>query len=253
MRPDILDLERFYRSKLGESARRLINVELRALWPNVAGASVLGIGYAVPFLPQFAEAERTLALMPATQGVWPWPAGAASMTALGREDELPFGDGSFERIILAHAFECSPHINRLLRETWRLLKDGGKLIAIVPNRRGLWCWGDNSPFSIGQPFNAGQLEKLIHSHLFQVAERRGALFMPPWKIAAARRLAIPVERLGLRVLPQFSGVHVIEAEKQIIVPSSGLRLLRPSSRRYLPIRHAIKPMVASQIQDEERT
>lgn len=221
------------------------------MWPNVQGAGILGIGYAVPYLSQFAEAERTLSLMPATQGVWPWPAGAPSLTALGREDELPFDDGSFERVILAHALECSPHINRLLREAWRLLADGGRLIAIVPNRRGLWCWSDNSPFGSGQPFNAGQLEKLIHSHLFQVSDRRGVLFMPPWKINWARKLAVPVERLGLKTLPQFAGVHLVEAEKQIVAPSSGLRALRPSSRRYLPIPQTAVPLVARNRPDRD--
>lgn len=250
MRPDILDLERFYRSKLGESARRLVNVELRALWPNIQNANLLGVGYSVPFLSQFSEAERTLALMPATQGVWPWPAGMPSMTALGREDELPFDDGSFDHIILAHALECSPHINRLLREAWRVLVDGGRLIAIVPNRQGLWCWSDNSPFGTGQPYNAQKLETLIQNHLFEVSSRRGALFMPPWKLPLARRLAVPVERIGIYLVPQFSGVHVIEAEKQIIAPTSGLRF-RPSSRRYIPLPQPTAAMVARKSEKKE--
>ena len=247
MRPDILDLERFYHSKMGESARRLINVELRQLWPDIHGMNLLGIGYAAPYLSQFSEAGRALALMPATQGVWPWPASGPGRTALGREDELPFDDGCFDRIILSHALECSPHTNRLLRESWRIMADGGKLIAIVPNRRGLWCWSDTTPFGSGQPYLIGRLEKLLHSHLFSVANKKGALFMPPWRIGLARKLTIPVERIGVRLLPQLSGVHIIEAEKQIVAPTTGLRAFRPSSRRYIPIPQTALPLVARQM------
>ena len=122
----------------------------------------------------FSDAEITLALMPATQGVWPWPPDSPSCTALGREDELPFADASFDRIVLAHALECSPHPNRLLRECWRLIADDGTLIVIVPNRRGIWCWSDRTPFGSGQPFNSGQLRRLMHSHLFEIVQTRGA-------------------------------------------------------------------------------
>ena len=39
---------------------RLLRARLREVWPNVRGETVLGLGYATPFLRPFREeAERT--------------------------------------------------------------------------------------------------------------------------------------------------------------------------------------------------
>ena len=64
---DVVDLRDFYASDLGQMARRLIRRRIRAAWPDTHGLSVLGLGYAVPFLHPFrAESTRVIAAMPAT-------------------------------------------------------------------------------------------------------------------------------------------------------------------------------------------
>jgi len=66
MRPDVSELHAFYETPLGVVARRLLRRALRRLWPDIHGQSLLGLGYATPYLGVFREeAERTLALMPA--------------------------------------------------------------------------------------------------------------------------------------------------------------------------------------------
>ena len=75
--------------------------------PPVAegGARVLGIGYATPFLgPLLDDAERVCVIMPSGQGVAPWPAGGANVTALASEDELPLADRSIDRVLMVHAW-----------------------------------------------------------------------------------------------------------------------------------------------------
>jgi SAM-dependent methyltransferase len=241
MRPDIVELTAFYCSRDGEYARRLINHQLRQLWPDITAKDLLGIGFATPFLGLFEEARASVALMPATQGGKPWPADDRNLVALGREDELPFDDRSFDYLIMAHAYECSPHANRLMREAWRVLKDGGRMAVIVPNRRGLWCWSERTPFGFGQPFSKDQLERSLKNNLFAMGELRRALYMPPLSRILprgrrlARRLSVPVERLGLRLLTHFSGVLIAEAIKDVYSPTPELALARPGSRRYLPV------------------
>ena len=62
---DVVDLRDFYETQLGQMARRMIRRGVRALWPDVRGQRVLGLGYATPYLRQFLpEAERVLAFMP---------------------------------------------------------------------------------------------------------------------------------------------------------------------------------------------
>ena len=58
MRPDIIDLQAFYGSRQGQLVRRLVGRQIRLLWPELPGARVLGLGYAVPFLGLLAEASE---------------------------------------------------------------------------------------------------------------------------------------------------------------------------------------------------
>ena len=63
---DVVDLHEFYRSHLGQIARRLIRERIRRIWPDVGNMSVLGLGYATPYLRPFLdEAERVTSLAPA--------------------------------------------------------------------------------------------------------------------------------------------------------------------------------------------
>ena len=52
---DVLDLEEFYGSTLGQMTARLLRARLREVWPSVRGESVLGLGYATPLLRPFVE------------------------------------------------------------------------------------------------------------------------------------------------------------------------------------------------------
>src|ERR687896_902325 len=104
MRTDVIDLRDFYRSSLGRVAQRMIRRRVRMIWPDVAGLSMLGLGYATPFLRPFRdEAARLAAIMPATQGVLHWPGDEPNLVALSEEAELPFADLSVDRVLLVHA------------------------------------------------------------------------------------------------------------------------------------------------------
>jgi SAM-dependent methyltransferase len=234
MRPDIVDLQVFYASRQGQLARRLIINQIRQLWPDLSGMAVLGLGWAMPYLGAFDEAERTLAFLPPGQGAAPWPPDLPSRTAVSRDEELPLADGSVDRVLLAHALETSPNATRLMREVWRVLADGGRLMALVPNRRGLWCLSERTPFGLGHPYSMGQLDRMLKEHLFQPMTAGRALYLPPVRSRLLLRLAIPLERLGLRLAPQFAGVILLEAEKQIYLGTPELVRLPARRRRYLP-------------------
>ena len=155
---DVADLREFYGTRLGQVARRMIGQRIRLAWSDVTGLRLLGLGYATPYLrPFLAEAERVMALMPAAQGVLRWPDEGPNRVLLADEGELPLPDFSIDRVLLVHGLEFSEQVRPLLKEVWRVLAGGGKLLAVVPNRRGIWARIDGTPFGQGYPYTVSQL------------------------------------------------------------------------------------------------
>src|SRR6516165_9386756 len=136
---DVVDLRNFYAQRLGVVARRFVGRGIRKRFADTRGMSVLGVGYPTPYLGLFREeAERCLAFMPAVQGVVKWPTDRPGLAALVDELELPLTDSAVDRVLLVHALEMARDPNALLREVWRVLAGGGRLLIVVPNRRGVW-------------------------------------------------------------------------------------------------------------------
>jgi len=213
---DVVDLRDFYASRRGQVARQMVRAKARDMWPDVRGQSILGIGYATPFLGVFrAEADRTIALMPSGQGVLRWPMEGAPLTALTKEDQLPLEDLSIDRVILAHAVENAEHLRPMMREVWRVMKEGGRLMVVVPNRRGLWARFERTPFGHGRPYSTGQLSRLLRDTLFTPQRIESALHVPPIDLGVVLSSAKAWERAGQKIFPAFSGVLLAEATKQV--------------------------------------
>ena len=221
MRPDVIDLNQFYATRLGQTARRLIRRRIRVLWPSTVGMRVLGLGYATPFLRPFRdEAERVIAMMPASQGVSAWPAGEPNLVGLCDEAEIPLPDSSIDRVLMVHALETSEQTRPLLREVWRVLASGGRLMVIVPNRRGIWARVERTPFGTGSPFSPPQLERLMRDSMFSSTATLSALYFPPTQRRSLIRLAPAIEKLGNRWAHAISGVLISEAGKQIFAATA---------------------------------
>jgi SAM-dependent methyltransferase len=219
MRPDVEEVRNFYQSPLGIVARRLLVHRIRALWPDVHGQTVLGIGYAAPFMrPFLQEAHRVIAVMPEDQGAVHWPQEGPSRSILASETELPLSDASVDRVLAVHSLEMSGSPRPLLREIWRVLAPEGKLLLVVPNRRGLWARFDHTPFGHGQPYSRGQLERLLGSAMFAPDGWSPMLLMPPMSWRLVLNTAVGLERAGSVAWPRFCGVLAVEAQKHLYAP-----------------------------------
>ncbi len=239
MPSDVIDLRDFYLTGLGQVARRMIRRAIRRIWPDLRGLRLLGIGYATPFLSAVSsETERTAALMPATQGVLGWPPDGRNLVALADEGELPFADYSIDRVLLVHALEWSEPAEPMLKEIWRVLAGGGRLLVVAPNRRGIWARLDRTPFGSGRPYTMAQLSHLLREELFTPVTTDTALFIPPARERVMLRSAPAWERIGKRWFPRFAGVVLIEATKQIYAKPMVARATR---RRlvYAPATHGL--------------
>lgn len=216
---DAVDLRNFYNTALGVAARRMIHLQLRATWPDVTGMRVLGFGYPSPYLGPFVDqAERVVGMMPARGGVFAWPepaSGAANLTTISRDDEIPLGDLSIDRIVMVHALEYAESTGQLLREMWRVLSDGGRLVVVVPNRRSIWARADHTPFGHGHPYSTEQLNRVLRQSMFTPEREARALFFPPSRRRFWLHAAPAWERLGARWFNPLGGASVVEATKQI--------------------------------------
>ncbi|MDX2204536.1 MAG: methyltransferase domain-containing protein [Hyphomicrobiaceae bacterium] len=217
MHLDIHTLRDFYQRPLGGIVRRMLGGRIRARWRNVRSCSIIGLGYATPYLGTFREEAGCIgALMPATQGAMVWPSQGACRTVMVEEATLPLADASVDRLLCVHCLEMSENAGALLREMWRVLTPEGRILVVVPNRRGIWARFDTTPFGFGRPYSLGQLEALLKQSLFTPVDQASALHMPPMHQEWLLRWATAFERLGGRLWPAFSGVQIVEARKELM-------------------------------------
>ena len=235
MSADAHEATEFYATARGGVAARLLRERLARFWPNLTGQSVLGIGYAAPYLRLWREqADRCVALTPAQIGVARWPTGAPNLSCTAEEDALPFPDLGFDRVLLVHGLEAAENARGLLREVWRVLKDDGRLLIVAPNRRGMWAHLESTPFGHGEPYSASQVGRLLAASLFRVERRDTALYLPPTNLRLLLRSAKLLERTGRRLLSGFAGVTITEAVKDVYAALP----LQSSPRRRLVLANA---------------
>jgi SAM-dependent methyltransferase len=175
--------------------------------------------------------------MPAGQGVTRWPSERPSLAALVEETELPLADAAVDRVLVVHALEMSNDPASILREAWRVLAAGGRLLLVIPNRRGIWARVDTTPFGYGRPYSRSQVTTLLRETLFTPTGWSEALYMPPIPRNWFLRSAIAWERTGATLSAPFAGVHIVEAMKQVYRPIPA----RGKKRRLVP---ALEPVLA---------
>ncbi len=206
----------FYGSARGAVTARILRERLLAMWPSAHGDSVLGIGYSMPYLRLWRDqATRCIAVTPAQMGAARWPPGAPNLSCATEEDCLPFADLSFDRILLVHGLEMAENARRMLREVWRVLKDDGRLLIVVPNRTGMWAYSEATPFGHGSPYSNRQLGRFLDAGLFRIERRDAALWMPPARTRIVLRSAPLFESAGRNAVPGLAGVTLTEAVKDV--------------------------------------
>ena len=234
MHMDIVDLRQFYATPLGSMAEQSVAASLATLWKPLSDERLIGLGFTTPYLDRFApDAERAMALMPAAQGANHWPAARPNATALVFEEDLPLADSSVDRILLVHALEHFENADETMAELWRVLAPNGRLVIVVPNRRGVWARMEHSPFGAGKPYSGGQLSRLLRANMFTPTAWNDALHFPPSSRKLMQRTAPFWERFGRRFAPAFAGVLVVEATKQMY---QGLPVKQRKSKRvFVPV------------------
>jgi SAM-dependent methyltransferase len=239
--PSAYDLKSFYNGFKGRVVRGLIRKRVLEIWPEDQKHYLVGFGYVTPYLRPYKEqATRLINLMPQQIGVHNWPPEGQNIVALSTEYGLPLETNSVDRLLMVHGLEYIDYPAEFLKEAFRVLKSTGRLLIVVPNRMGFWARADWSPLGQGQPYSAGQVEKLLRDNLFVHEQTCQALFSPPFQHNTLLRMANIFEKIGQYVYPALGGVHIIEASKQIYasrgtgVPVESKRALRAAKTKPVP-------------------
>ena len=172
----------------------------------------------------------------AAQGAIKWPRNGPSRSALVFDEELPLPDSAIDRILMVHALEHAENPRETLMEAWRVLAPNGKLVLVVPNRRGMWARFEHTPFGSGRPWSRGQLQRLLRSAMFTPSSFSEALFFPPFRRRSLLGLTVALETFGRKAWPVFAGVVIVEAVKQLY---RGV----PVASRAMERRRASKPVL----------
>jgi len=241
MVPTAYDLRSFYKTFGGRIVRKLIREKLVTMWPDVKGLRLLGCGYAVPFLKPYMESERTAAVMFSGQGMHHWPEDADNLTCFCDETDLPFETNSVDRIVLVHSLEFTGLLKPAFEELWRVLKSNGRILIVVPNRRGLWARAEWTPFGRGTPYSGTQVEEFLRENLFIPERTERALFIPPFKSQTLLRSASFWEKIGRMICPAMGGVLFVEASKQIYA-GTGKRIAQENTKIAPKVQGAPEPV-----------
>ena len=219
MASKIIALRQFYSSPLGRKVKQRLRAITMDSWHAETNGVVAGFGYATPLLRVLehvgGKLQTLVALMPAAQGAMYWPVHADNRSVLGDALMPPFAPSSIHRAIVLHALEHEAKPEELLSVLWELLVPGGRLLIVVPNRKGVWARRSVTPFATGTPYSMVEIRRLLDAAKFTIRRANTALIAPPSHHPLWIKLFTFIEWLGSWSIPGAGGVLVLEAEKQI--------------------------------------
>lgn len=210
----------FYQSPLGQMTHDFLQAQLRKIITALRFEErVLVIGFGLPFAADLAAMgsdKITLAYLEQMPAV-PWPDAAAHQVCVVSPDALPFGDVTFDKVIIIHALEFAPDASHLLYEVQRVLTAQGQMICIAPNRNGIWSWFEHTPFGEGHTFSTRQMRRLLTQAQLAPLHIRTALYPPPLNLSfhkIALSIARGIESICGALNFRIGGVVIAVAQKQ---------------------------------------
>ena len=136
------------------------------------------------------------------------PSRAAALATAGDALRLPFGDGTFDRVLISEVLEHIPDDQAAIGEAHRVLRPGGTMAVSVPRwlpERVCWALSDEyhgNPGGHVRIYRGSELEDSLRRAGLRVSGRAHAhsLHSPYWWVRCATGEASPLSRAYHRVL-----------------------------------------------------
>ncbi len=159
------------------------------------------------------------------------PEGASATAVTGDALNLPFPDGSFDKIVAAEILEHIPNDMAAMAELLRVLKPGGRLAVTVPSwlpERICWALSEayhTAPGGHVRIYTRAELEAKLKATGFEVGGHHHAhgLHAPYWWI----KCAVGVDNDGHPLAKAYHQVLVWDIMKRPLATRMAERLLNP--------------------------
>ncbi len=244
MQWDVDNLERFYKSPLGKQVQKSITRRFQFLLKDPLHFSNTStnacLGYVYPFLKAFENTPLTCTVLPPKQGISFY---TKPSLVVAEECSLPFEDKSIDFLLMIHWLENTPDPLPRLRESWRVLKDGGEILLLVPNKRSLWPTCEHTPFGMKYPFSYTQLINCLRDTFFTPTYLESILHFFPctseWLLPSIPLFEKTGSHLGITLNRFWAGGWVVKATKCLYAPVSKTSSTNPRSlKSALPFSHS---------------
>lgn len=202
---DFQVIKDFYASKKGKSFSQIISSNLAKI-TNVRNKSILKLGYLEPFLTDKVLMNNI------TTGILPnnyvFHNGDVPYSYKINQDlcSIQLKTASQNMVVTVNVIEYSENLEKTIREIWRILKDGGKLIIITPLVYNIYNVFHNTPFKLAQKFTENNLARILEKNDFSITYSKIIQFPPQPKEG-------PISRYMYSCFSMFSSVLIIEASK----------------------------------------
>ena len=229
---DVGKINTFYNHSHGQMVAKLLREDLSNIWEPSKTTSNLAIGFPFYFFPEDIICP---VLMPVEIGGIAWAHNQEIYTAIIDSNSWPLESDSIDCIFISHALEFIPDHHSFLMEAGRVLKSAGKLILMVPHRRGLWLRTETTPFGHGTPFSKGQIFRLLKNTGLNPEKCTSSLFLPPFAYKLPEALSNQIEIVGEHLLQLLGGVLIVEATKMVYAEPKKNRA-KTKARLFAPVK-----------------
>jgi SAM-dependent methyltransferase len=204
-------LKDFYETETGKLVCQILRNKIFKTWGAHSDEKIMGYGFALPYLPLFADYNSCVAFCPAAIGGLKIE---GLDTVIVDENNLPARNDVYDKIICIHGAELSNKLPNLISEFWRILSPNGKLILITANQDSFWR-KSKTPFAGGMSYTKYQLMQVLMHNKFFLQSANRALFFPQFQVKLLGKI---FETLGSVLWNRNGGVNIVTAQKMIFSP-----------------------------------